>query len=195
MIWTPAISEESTYGTREVVLQTKHLTEGKVFLTGIITEDTANEFVSQMMYLNKEKKHVTVYINSKGGSVTAGLSIYDALQAFEGEVNLCCYGLAASMAAIILASGKPGHRFITHHGRTMIHEPALAGKLGGSASTIEETAKNMLKTKNILNTILAKHTGKTVAEIEEATRFDNFMDAEKSIEFGLCDEIRSVFIG
>ena len=195
MIWTPAISEESTYGTREVVLQTKHLTEGKVFLTGIITEDTANEFVSQMMYLNKEKKKATVYINSQGGSVTAGLSIYDALQEYEGEVNLCCYGLAASMAAIILASGKPGLRFITPHGRTMIHEPALVGKLGGSASTIEETAKTMLETKNILNTILAKHTGKTVAEIEEATRFDNFMDAEKSIEFGLCDEIRSVFIG
>lgn len=195
MIWTPAISEESTYGTREVVLQTKHLTEGKVFLTGIITEDTANEFISQMMYLNKEKKPVTVYINSKGGSVTAGLSIYDALQEYEGEVNMCCYGLAASMAAIILASGKPGHRFITPHGRTMIHEPALAGKLGGSASTIEETAKNMLETKNVLNTILAEHTGKTVAEIEESTRFDNFMDAEKSIAFGLCDEIRSVFIG
>ena len=195
MIWTPAISEESTYGTREVVLQTKHLTEGKVFLTGIITEDTANEFVSQMMYLNKEKKPVMVYINSQGGSVTAGLSIYDALQEYEGEVNLCCYGLAASMAAIILASGKQGHRFITPHGKTMIHEPALAGKVGGSASTIEETAKNMLETKNILNTILAEHTGKTVAEIEEATRFDNFMDAEKSIEFGLCDEIRSVFIG
>lgn len=195
MIWTPAISEESTYGTREVVLQTKHLTEGKVFLTGIITEDTANEFISQMMYLNKEKKPVTVYINSKGGSVTAGLSIYDALQEYEGEVNMCCYGLAASMAAILLASGKPGHRFITHHGRTMIHEPALLGKIGGSASTIEETAKNMLETKNVLNTILAKHTGKTIEEIEESTRFDNFMDAEKSIEFGLCDGIHSIYTG
>lgn len=195
MIWTPAVSEESIYGTREIAIRTKQLTEGKVFLTGIITEDTANEFVSQMMYLNKEKKPVTVYINSQGGSVTAGLSIYDALQTYEGEVNMCCYGLAASMAAILLASGKPGHRFITPHGRTMIHEPALAGKLGGSASTIEETAKNMLETKNILNTILAEHTGKTVEEIEESTRFDNFMDAEKSIEFGLCDEIRSVFIG
>ena len=195
MIWIPTISEESIYGTREIAIRTKQLTEGKVFLTGIITEDTANEFISQMMYLNKEKKKATVYINSQGGSVTAGLSIYDAIQAFEGEVNLCCYGLAASMAAILLASGKPGHRFITHHGKTMIHEPALVGKLGGSASTIEETAKNMLETKNVLNTILAEHTGKTVAEIEEATRFDNFMDAEKSIEFGLCDEIRSVFIG
>lgn len=195
MIWTPAISEESVYGTREIALQTRHFTDGKVFLTGIITEDTANEFISQMMYLNKEKKKATVYINSKGGSVTAGLSIYDALQEYEGEVNMCCYGLAASMAAIILASGKPGHRFITPHSKTMIHEPALLGKIGGSASTIEETAKNMLETKNVLNTILAEHTGKTVAEIEESTRFDNFMDAEKSIAFGLCDEIRSVFIG
>ena len=195
MIWTPTISEESIYGTREIAIRTKQLTEGKVFLTGIITEDTANEFISQMMYLNKEKKKATVYINSQGGSVTAGLSIYDAIQAFEGEVNLCCYGLAASMAAIILASGKPGHRFITSHGKTMIHEPALLGKIGGSASTIEETAKNMLETKNVLNTILAKHTGKTVEEIEESTRFDNFMDAEKSIAFGLCDGIHSIYTG
>lgn len=195
MIWTPAISEESVYGTREIAIQTRNLTDGKVFLTGIITEDTANEFVSQMMYLNKEKKSVTIYINSQGGSVTAGLSIYDALQAFEGEVNLCCYGLAASMAAIILASGKPGHRFITPHGKTMIHEPVLTGKVGGSASTIEETAKNMLETKNLLNKILAKHTGKTVEEIEESTKFDNFMDAEKSIAFGLCDGMHSIYIG
>lgn len=195
MIWTPTISEESIYGTREIAIRTRHFTDGKVFLTGIITEDIANEFISQMMYLNKEKKHVTVYINSQGGSVTAGLSIYDALQEYEGEVNMCCYGLAASMAAIILASGKPGHRFITPHGRTMIHEPALVGKLGGSASTIEETAKNMLETKNVLNMILAKHTGKTVEEIEESTRFDNFMDAEKSIEFGLCDGIHSIYTG
>lgn len=194
MIWTPAIFEESVYGTREVLLQTKHFTEGKLFLTGIITDDIANDFISEMMYLNRGKRSLTVYINSQGGSVTAGLSIYDALQEYEGNVDLCCYGLAASMAAIILASGKPGHRFITPHAKTMIHEPALASKVSGSASTIEETAKSMLETKNLLNDILAKHTGKTVKEIEEATRFDNFMDAEKSIAFGLCDEIRSVFI-
>ena len=195
MIWTPAACEESVYGTREVLLQTKHFTNGIIFLTGCITDEAANEFISEMLYLNKEKKPITVYINSQGGSVTAGLSIYDALQAYEGEVNLCCYGLAASMAAIILASGKQGHRFITSHAKTMIHELALANKIGGSVSNIEETAKNMLETKNLLNTILAKHTGKTVQEIEDSTRFDNFMDAEKSVAFGLCDEIRSVFIG
>lgn len=195
MIWTPAISEESVYGTREVLLQTKHFTEGKLFLTGIITDDIANDFISELMYLNREKRSLTVYINSQGGSVTAGLSIYDALQAYEGNVDICCYGLAASMAAIILASGKPGHRFITPHAKTMIHEPALASKVSGSASTIEETAKSMLETKNLLNDILAKHTGKTVKEIEEATRFDNFMDAEKSIAFGLCDGIHSIYIG
>lgn len=195
MIWTPAVSEESVYGTREILLQTKHLTNGIIFLTGSITDETANQFISEMLYLNKEKKPVTVYINSQGGSVTAGLSIYDTLQSYEGEVNLYCYGLAASMAAIILASGKQGHRFMTHHAKTMIHEPALANKIGGSASNIEETAKSMLETKELLNGILAKHTGRTKEEIEEATRFDNFMNAEKSIQFGLCDEIRSVFIG
>ena len=195
MIWTPAVSEESVYGTREIQLQTKHLTDGIIFLTGSITDETANQFISEMLYLNKEKKPVMVYINSQGGSVTAGLSIYDALQSYAGEVNLYCYGLAASMAAIILSSGKRGHRFMTPHAKTMIHEPALANKIGGSASNIEETAKSMLETKELLNGILARHTGRTMEEIEEATRFDNFMNAEKSIEFGLCDEIRSVFIG
>ena len=195
MIWTPAVSEESVYGTREILLQTKHLTDRIIFLTGSITDETANQFISEMLYLNKEKKPITVYINSQGGSVTAGLSIYDAIQSYEGEVNLYCYGLAASMAAIILCSGKRGHRFMTPHAKTMIHEPALANKIGGSASNIEETAKSMLETKELLNGILARHTGRTMEEIEEATRFDNFMNAEKSIQFGLCDEIRSVFIG
>lgn len=193
MIWTPVISEESIYGTREILLQTKQFTDGIMFLTGNITDDTANQFISEIMYLNKEKKPITLYINSCGGSVTAGLSIYDAIQAYEGEFNIHCYSVAASMAAIILASGKQGHRFITPHAKNMIHEPALANKIGGSASNIEETAKNMLETKNLLNSIMAKHTGRTIQEIEEATRFDNFMDAEKSIAFGLCDKIRSVF--
>lgn len=193
MVWTPAISEENIYGTREILLQTKQFTDGIMFLTGNITDDTANQFISEIMYLNKEKKPITLYINSCGGSVTAGLSIYDAIQAYEGEFNIHCYSVAASMAAIILASGKKGHRFITPHAKTMIHEPALANKISGSASNIEETAKNMLETKNLLNSIMAKHTGRTIQEIEEATRFDNFMDAEKSIAFGLCDKIRSVF--
>lgn len=193
MVWTPAISEESIYGTREILLQTKQFTDGIMFLTGNITDDMANQFIPEIMYLNKEKKPITLYINSCGGSITAGLSIYDAIQAYEGEFNIHCYSVAASMAAIILASGKKGHRFITPHAKTMIHEPALANKIGGSASNIEETAKNMLETKNLLNSIMAKHTGRTIQEIEEATRFDNFMDAEKSIAFGLCDKIRSVF--
>jgi ATP-dependent Clp protease protease subunit len=174
-------------------LQTKHFSEGKLFLTGSITEEAADDFISELLYLNGEQKPVTIYINSPGGSVTAGLSIYDALQTYEGEVNLHCYGMASSMAALILASGKPGHRFITPHARTMIHEPLLANKIGGSASSIEETAKNMLETKGVLNELLARHTNRTKEEIDEATRFDNFMNAEESVVFGLCDEIRNVF--
>jgi ATP-dependent Clp protease protease subunit len=193
MTWTPATIEEGLYGTREIFLQTKHFSNGKLFLAGSITEEAADDFISELLYLHGEQKPVTIYINSPGGSVTAGLSIYDALQAYEGEVNLHCYGMAASMAALILASGKPGHRFITPHARTMIHEPLLANKIGGSASSIEETAKNMLETKEILNELLAKHTNRTKEEIDEATRFDNFMNAEESVAFGLCDEIRNVF--
>jgi ATP-dependent Clp protease protease subunit len=193
MIWTPASIEDGFYGAREINLQTKHFSEGKLFLTGSITEETADHFISELLYLNGEQKPVTVYINSPGGSVTAGLSIYDALQAYEGEVNLHCYGMAASMAAIILASGRPGHRFLTPHAKTMIHEPLLASKIGGSASSIEETAKSILETKELLNELLAKHTNKPKEEIDEATRFDNFMNAEESVAFGLCDEIRNVF--
>ena len=193
--WTPAVEEESCNGAREILLQTRHFTNRRLFLTGEVTEEMANSFVSQLLYLAQSEEPIDIYINSPGGSVNAGLVIYDLIQACEGKVpiNMYCVGMAASMGAVILAGGQKGRRFILPHSRCMIHEPLISGGMGGSASSIKKTAESILETKSITNGILAKHTGKTVEEIDEATSFDNYMNAEAAVEFGLCDEIRNLF--
>lgn len=192
--WTPAVEEESCNGTREITLKTKHFTDGKLFLTGEVTEEMSNDFVSELLYLTAQGKPVDIYINSPGGSVNAGLVIYDVIQACSKkiEINLYCIGMAASMGAVILAGGPKGHRFILPHSKTMIHEPLISGGMGGSATSIKKTADSILETKAIINGILMKHTGKSIEEIDEATAFDNYMNAEESIKFGLCDEIRNI---
>lgn len=193
-VWIPAVLEESCSGIREVALKTKHFSEGRLFLTGEITEGTANSFVSELLYLVTKGEPVNIYINSPGGSVDAGLVIYDVLQACleKIEINLYCVGMAASMAAIILAAGKKGHRFILPHSRVMIHEPLIAGGMGGSATSIKKTADSILETKAITNGLLSKHCGKTLKAIDKATSFDNFMNASEAVAFGLCDEIRNI---
>ncbi len=193
--WIPMIQEESAHGVREVQLRAKHLTNGKLFLTGEVTDDMSNAFVSELLYLTERGEPVDIYINSPGGSVTAGLVIYDVIRACSSkiEINLYCIGMAASMAAIILAGGEKGHRFILPHSRVMIHEPLIQGGMGGSATSVKKTADSILETKAITNGILARHTGKTIEEIDEATAFDNYMNAEEAIEFGICDEIRNIF--
>lgn len=186
----PSIEVESAHGVREVSLDTRHLMNRRIFLNGEINEDTANDFLSQMLYLEQESNDpITIYINSPGGSVNAGLVIYDCIQAAEVEINLICAGTAASMAAIILAGGQQGHRYILTHSKVMIHEPLLAGGLGGSATSIKNISDSILETREIVNKILAKHTGKTLKEINKATSFDNYMNAEDAIKFGLCDKI------
>lgn len=193
--WTPAVEVESSHGTREVNLKTKHFGNRIIFLTGEITEETANNFVSEMMYLVQKNKPVDIYINSPGGSVNAGLVIYDVIQSCVGkiDINMYCIGMAASMGAVILAGGQKGRRFILPHSKVMIHEPLIAGGMGGSATSIKKTADSILETKAITNGILAEHTGKTIEEIDEATSFDNFMNAKEAVKFGLCDEIRNLF--
>lgn len=193
--WNPAVEEETYGGVREVLLRTKHFTNGKLFLTGEITDDCANDFVSELIYLTEKGDPVDIYINSPGGSVNAGLVIYDVLQACSKkiEINLYCIGMAASMGAIILAGGPKGHRFILPHSKVMIHEPLISGGMGGSATSIKKTADSILETKAITNGILAEHTGKTIKEIDKATAFDNFMNAEEAVKFGIVDEIRNIF--
>ena len=192
--WDPTIIEETCDGVREVQLMSKHFANRKLFLTGEITEETSNRFVSELLYLAESDEPIDIYLNSPGGSVNAGMVIYDVIQALEDKVpvNIYCIGMAASMGAIILAGGHKGRRFILPHSKCMIHEPLISGGFGGSASSIKKTADSILETKDIINGVLAKHTGKSLKEIDKATSYDNFMNAEESVNFGLCDEIRDI---
>ncbi len=186
----PMIEVESANGTREVLLSTRHLMNRCIFLTGSIDAYVANAFLSQLLYLEKESNEpVTVYINSPGGEVNSGLLIYDAIQASNLDIRIVCTGLAASMAAIILAGAKKGNRYILKHSKVMIHEPLISDGVGGSATSIKNISDSIIETRKTLNGILAEHTGKDIEEINKATCFDNYMNAKEAIEFGLCDEI------
>lgn len=193
--WTPTVMEETNRGVNTIDLKTKHFTNRKLFLLGEVNERMANDFVSELLYLAEQEKPVDIYINSPGGSVNAGLVIYDVIQACEDKIpiNMYCIGMAASMGAVLLAGGQKGRRFILPHSKCMIHEPLIVGGMGGSATSVKKTAESILETKALTNGILAKHTGKTVEEIDAATAYDNYMNAEKAVEFGLCDEIRNIF--
>ncbi len=193
--WSPSVEEESCNGIREVSLRTKHFSNRKLFLTGEVTEEMANDFVAELLYLAQTKEPIQIYINSPGGSVNAGMVIYDIIQGLEDKVpiEMYCIGMAASMGAIILAGGQKGRRYILPHSKCMIHEPLISGGMGGSATSIKKTAESILETKAITNGILAKHTGKSIREIDEATAFDNYMNAEQAVKFGLCDAVKNLF--
>lgn len=192
MTWEPSVIEETSGGMNFVSLKTRHLTDRTVFLTGEVDENMALQFISEFKYLSKSSEPVDIYLNSPGGSVNSGLLIYDVIQSAKFPVNIYCVGMAASMGAVILAGGQKGRRYILPHSKVMIHEPLIAGGMGGSATTIKKTAESILETKSIINEILSKHTGKSEEEIDEATSFDNFMNAEDAIKFGLCDEIKDI---
>lgn len=194
-LWMPTIEEETNAGVREISLYTRQFMERKIFLTGEIDRNLANRFLAQMMYLRQMgEEEIHIYINSSGGEVNAGLMIYDVLVGMDIPVNLYCTGMAASMAAVILAAGQKGRRFILPHSKTMIHEPLLPNGVGGSASSIKNISDSILETRNLISEILAKHTGKSVKEILKATSYDNYMNAEESIAFGICDAIKESVI-
>ena len=178
-------------GSTQITLESRLLKERKVFLQGPITAETANDLVMKLMYMEKDDSNepVRLYVNSPGGEVNGGLLIYDMLQSMTKPVEIYCAGMAASMAAIILASGGKGRRHILPHSRVMIHEPLLDGGLGGSATSIRHISESIMETKRILNEILSKHTERAIAEIEKATSYDNYMNAEESVAFGICDDI------
>lgn len=189
-LWAPSIEVESAHGTREVSLSTRHLMNRKIFLHGSINAEMANDFLSQFLYLESESQEpITIYINSPGGEINAGLMIYDAIQGSKLEINMICTGMAASMAAILFAGGQKGRRFILEHSKVMIHEPLIANGVGGSATSIKNISESILETREIVNGILSKHTGKSIEEINEATSFDNYMNAKEAIDFGMCDKI------
>lgn len=189
--WVPHVEVESAYGTREMDLYTRQLMERNVFLQGKIDEFMANSIANQLMYLQSEgSEPINIFINSGGGEVQNGLVIYDLIQGIESPVNMYCMGLAGSMAAVLLASGQKGRRYILPHSKTMIHEPLISGGVGGSATSIRTISDSILETKEVINEILAKHTGRSIEEINEATKYDNYMNAKESVEFGICDEVK-----
>ena len=191
-IWNPCIEVESAGGTREVSIYTKQLMNRNIFLQGEINSNVTMSFLNQLMYLkNMGDDPVNIFINSPGGEIDNGLVIYDLIQGANIPINMYCTGMAASMAAVILAGGQCGRRFILPHSNTMIHEPPMRGGVGGSATSIRNISESILETKSIINGILAKHTGRTLEEIDKATSYDNYMNAEESVRFGLCDEIKN----
>lgn len=190
MMYQPAVERESVNGIQEVSLYTNAFSNRKLFLFGPIDEKTVYSLTAQMLYLMEdEQSPIDIYINSPGGEVNSGLAIYDLIQSCKAPINMYCIGMAASMGALIFAGGKKGHRFMLPHSKVMIHEPLIPNGVGGSASSIKSTADSILQTRELLNGILAKHTGKTLEEINKATDHDNFMTANEAIEFGLCDKV------
>ena len=193
MIWIPEMERDTNRGSSVVNLYSHHLKNRKMFLTGEIKAITAEHLMLQLMHLEEEDpgKPIDLYINSPGGEVQSGLMLYDVIQGMVSPVNMYCVGQAASMAAIILAGGIKGRRYILPHAKTMVHEPLISQGVGGSATSIKNIADSIMEMRKLLYEILEKHTGRTVEEIEKTIRGDFFMNAKESVEFGICDEIVS----
>ena len=185
----PMVVEQSGRGERAYDIYSRLLKERVIFLVGPVNDATANLVVAQMLFLESENpdKDIYFYINSPGGSVSAGLAIYDTMQFIKPDVSTLCIGQAASMGAFLLTAGAKGKRYCLPNSRVMIHQPL--GGFQGQASDIEIHAKEILYLKARLNDMLAKHTGKTLEEIDRDTDRDNFMSAEESVNYGLIDKV------
>ncbi len=187
--YIPMVVEQSGRGERSFDIYSRLLRERVVFLVGPVNDASANLVVAQLLFLEAENpdKDISFYINSPGGSVTAGMSIYDTMQFIKADVSTLCIGQAASMGAFLLAAGAKNKRFSLPNSRVMIHQPS--GGFQGQSSDIEIHAKEILYLRAKLNDILAHHTGKTSEEIDRDTERDNFMSAEQSVAYGLIDKV------
>jgi len=185
----PMVIEQTSRGERSFDIYSRLLKERVIFIVGAIEDHMANLVVAQLLFLESENpdKDVHLYINSPGGSVTAGLSIYDTMRFIKPDVSTMCIGQAASMGAFLLSGGTKGKRFILPNARTMIHQPS--GGAQGQATEIEIQAKEILFLRERLNTLLAEHTGQSLEVIEKDTERDRFMSSEQSVEYGLVDEV------
>lgn len=185
----PMVVEESGRGERSYDIYSRLLKDRIIFLGTAIDDSVANVVVAQLLFLESEdpEKDVFLYINSPGGVVTAGLAIYDTMQYIKPSVSTICTGQAASMAAVLLAAGANGKRIALPNSRVMIHQPL--GGAQGQASDIEIQAKEILKTRNILNSILAKHTGQALEQLQKDTDRDYFMSADEAIKYGIVDKV------
>ncbi|GAD88544.1 MULTISPECIES: ATP-dependent Clp endopeptidase proteolytic subunit ClpP [Vibrio] len=187
----PMVVEQSSRGERSYDIYSRLLKERIIFLTGQVEDHMANLVVAQLLFLESEnpEKDIFLYINSPGGSVTAGMSIYDTMQYIKPNVSTVCMGQACSMGAFLLAGGAKGKRFALPSSRVMIHQPL--GGFQGQASDIQIHAQEILTIKKKLNTLLAEHTGQPMEVIERDTDRDNFMSAEQSVAYGLVDSVLS----
>jgi ATP-dependent Clp protease protease subunit len=185
----PMVVEQTARGERAYDIYSRLLKERVVFVVGPIEDHMANLAVAQLLYLESEnpEKDIHLYINSPGGVVTAGLAIYDTMQFIKTDVSTICLGQAASMGALLLTGGAEGKRFCLPHSRMMIHQPL--GGFQGQATDIDIHAKEVLKTRDHLNRIMAGHTGQSVKQVAKDTDRDNFMGPEQAVEYGLVDRI------
>jgi ATP-dependent Clp protease, protease subunit len=191
-IYTPYVIERSSRGERTYDVFSRLLMDRIIFLGTPINDDVANIVIAQLLFLESDnpERDIHMYINSPGGSVSAGLAIYDTMQYLKSPVNTSCMGLAASMGAFLLAAGRPGKRSALPHARIMIHQPSQGGG-GGTASDIEIQAKEILWLRSKMNELMAKHTGQPIERIERDTDRDRFMSADEAKEYGMIDNVIS----
>ena len=185
----PMVIEQSGRGERSYDIYSRLLKERVIFLIGPVNDMTANLVVAQLLFLEAENpdKDISLYINSPGGSVTAGMSIYDTMQFVKPDVSTLCIGQAASMGAFLLAAGAKGKRLSLPNSRVMIHQPS--GGFSGQSTDIQIQAKEIMYLREKLNAILANHTGRSAEEIDRDTERDNFMSAEESVKYGMIDKV------
>ena len=185
----PMVIEQTPRGERSFDIYSRLLKERVIFLSGPVEDYMSNLIVAQLLFLESEnpEKDISIYINSPGGSISAGLAIYDTMQFISPSISTICIGQAASMGAILLAGGDKGKRFALPNSRIMIHQPL--GGFQGQASDFEIHAKEILHMKKVVNEILAKHTGQTIKKIEKDTDRDNFLDTAAAISYGLVDSV------
>jgi len=188
-ILIPTVIEKTSFGERSYDIYSRLLKDRIIFLGTEINDVVANSIIAQLLFLENQEpeKDIKIYINSPGGSVTAGMAIYDTMQYIKSDVSTICIGMAASMASVLLASGAKGKRFCLPNSEVMIHQ--VMGGTNGQASDIKIHAERILKIKDKLNEILAKHTGKGIKTIEKDADRDYFMDAKEAVEYGIIDTI------
>ncbi len=188
-VLVPYVVEQTGRGERSYDIYSRLLKDRIVFMGGTVSDDLANLVTAQLLFLESEdpEREINMYINSPGGSVTAGLAIYDTMQFVKPPVSTLCVGQASSMGALLLAAGAKGRRYSLPHSRILIHQ--VSGGFEGQASDIEIHAREALRLREILNEILSRHTGQNIKKVEKDTDRDNFMSAAQAVEYGLIDEV------
>jgi ATP-dependent Clp protease, protease subunit len=190
MITIPWVVEQTSRGERTYDIFSRLLKDNVIFLGQPIDDTVSNIIIAQLLFLEAEnpEKDINVYINSPGGSITAGLAIYDTMQYVKPDIQTICIGQAASMAAVLLAAGKKGKRYVLPNSRVLIHQPLMHG-LGGQASEIDIHAKDIMRMKSRMNQILANHTGQPVEKVDRDTDRDYILQAAEAVEYGLVDQV------